>query len=139
MPVRPESRSDRHPTVAGQFMRRRPGDHRELVAKMIGLKIPPLFQKGKPVSEQKNALDEVISKLKQERDELKLQMHLASMEAKDEYDRVSGKVDQLTEQYEPVKDAVADSAENLFTALGMVADELKAGFKRVRKSISEQE
>jgi chromosome segregation ATPase len=90
------------------------------------------------VSEQKSTLEDVISKLKQERDELKLQMHLASMEAKDEYDRISGKVDDLTDQYEPVKDAVADTAENLFTALGMVADELKVGFKRVRKSLSEE-
>jgi chromosome segregation ATPase len=91
------------------------------------------------MSDQKNALDEVISKLKQERDELKLQMHLGSMEAKDEYDRLSGKCDELTEQYEPVKDAVEDAAENVFAALGMAADELKVGFQRVRKAITEEE
>ena len=91
------------------------------------------------MSEQRNALDEVISKLKQERDELKLQMHLASMDAKDEYERVSGKVDELTDQYDPVKDAVEESADNVFSALGLVADELKAGFERVRKSLSEDQ
>ena len=89
------------------------------------------------MSEQKTALEDVISKLKQERDELRLQMHLASMEAKDEYERISGKVDELTDNYEPVRDAVGETAGNLFTALGMVADELKAGFQRVRKSVSE--
>ncbi len=89
------------------------------------------------MSEQKTGLEDVISKLKQERDELKLQMHLASMEAKDEYERISGKVDELTDQYEPVKGAVEETASNVFTALGMVADELKVGFKRVRKAISE--
>jgi chromosome segregation ATPase len=91
----------------------------------------------KKMSDQRNAFEEVIAKLKQERDELKLQLHLASMDAKDEYERVSGKVDQLTDQYEPVKDAVEDTAENIFTALGMVADELKVGFERVRKTITE--
>ena len=90
------------------------------------------------MSEQRNALDEVISKLKQERDELQLQMHLASMDAKDEYERLSGKCDDLTDQYEPVKDAVEDTAENIFAALGMVADELKVGFQRVRKAITEE-
>ena len=90
------------------------------------------------MSDQRNALDEVISKLKQERDELKLQMHLASMDAKDEYERVSGKIDELTEQYDPVKDAVEETAENVFSALGLVADELKVGFQRVRKSLSEE-
>ena len=90
------------------------------------------------MSEQRSALDEVIAKLKQERDELQVQMHLASMDAKDDYDRISGKVDELSQQYEPVKDAVEESAENVFAALGLVADELKAGFQRVRKSISEE-
>jgi len=90
------------------------------------------------MSEQRNALDEVISKLKQERDELQLQMHLASMDAKDEYERLSGKCDDLTDQYEPVKDAVEDTTENIFAALGMVADELKVGFQRVRKAITEE-
>ena len=90
------------------------------------------------MSEERNALDEVISKLKQERDELQLQMHLASMDAKDEYERLSGKCDDLTDQYEPVKDAVEDTAENIFAALGMVADELKVGFQRVRKAITEE-
>jgi hypothetical protein len=45
----------------------------------------------------------------------------------------------LTEQYEPVKDVVEDAAENVFAALGMVADELKVGFQRVRKAITEEE
>ena len=91
------------------------------------------------MSEQANSLDQVVNKLKQERDELKLQMHLASMDAKDEYERLSGKVDELTDQYEPVKDAVEETADNVFSALGLVADELKAGFQRVRKTITKKE
>jgi chromosome segregation ATPase len=90
------------------------------------------------MAELRERLDEVIKKLKQERDEIKLQIHLANMEGKDEYDRISRKVDQLTDQYEPVKDAVEDTAENIYSALGLVADELKFGFKRVRKAISEE-
>lgn len=91
------------------------------------------------MTDQKSSLDDVVSKLKQERDELKLQMHLASMEAKDEYERISGQVDELSGQYEPVKDAVEETAGNVFAALGMVAEELKIGFGRVRKSITEKE
>ena len=91
------------------------------------------------MSEQQSALNEAISKLKQERDELKLKMHFASMDAKDEYDRISGKVDELSDQYDPVKDAVEEAAGNVFSALGMVADELKVGFHRVRKAVSEKE
>lgn len=91
------------------------------------------------MSEQRTALKEVINTLKQERDELKLQMHLASMEAKDEYERLSGKIDELTTQYQPVSDAVEKSAENVFAALGLAADELKNGFHRVRQAIAKGE
>ncbi len=90
------------------------------------------------MAELRDQLDQVITKLKQDRDELKLHIHLGNMEAKDDYDRISRKVDQLTDQYEPVKDAVEDAAENVFSALGLVADELKVGFERVRKTITEE-
>ena len=81
----------------------------------------------------------MIRELKQDRDELKLKMHLAGMDAQDEYERISGKLDDLTAHYEPVKDAVEETAENVFTALGMVADELKFGLRRVRKAIDESD
>ena len=90
------------------------------------------------MSEQRSMLDDLISTLKQERDELKLKMHLASLDAKDEYDRLSEKCDQLADEAEPLREAVEDTAENVFTALGMVADELKIGFQRVRDAVSEE-
>ncbi len=91
------------------------------------------------MSESKSNLDRLVASLKQERDELKLKMHLAGMDAKSEYDRLSGKCDELSEQFDPVKDAVEESAENLFAALGLFADELKVGFQRVRKAIQDDE
>lgn len=91
------------------------------------------------MSDQQSALQDAISKLKQERDELKLQMHLAGMEAKDEYERLSDKCDQLSNEYEPLTSAVEETADNVWTALGMVADELKHGFQRVRKAVTEKE
>ncbi|MGI9471329.1 MAG: hypothetical protein ACR2NZ_07360 [Rubripirellula sp.] len=90
------------------------------------------------MSDAKSALDDLLTTLKKERDELKLQMHLASMDAKDEYDRLSDKCDQLSNEYEPVSKAVEDTADNVFSALGMVADELKVGFDRVRKAIGNE-
>lgn len=88
------------------------------------------------MSEQKTTLESLISALKQERDELKLTVHLASMEAKDEYDRISGKIDELTKQYDPVKNAVEDSAGNVFAALMLAAGEMKNGLHQIRKSVT---
>ena len=89
------------------------------------------------MSDAKSSLDQLLSNLKQERDELKLKMHLASMDAKDEYNRLVDKCDQLSKEYEPVSKAVEDTTENVFSALGMVAEELKIGFDRVRNAINE--
>ena len=91
------------------------------------------------MSEKKSVLEDLISRLKQERDELNLQMHLASMDAKDEYERLSSKCDELTQQFDPIKDAVSETSENVFAALGMVADELKIGFQRVRQAVSDED
>ena len=68
-------------------------------------------------------------------DELKLKMHLAEMEAREEYDRLSGKLDELTVQYDPIKNAVAESAGNVVSALALAAGEMKSGFQRVRKAL----
>ncbi len=89
------------------------------------------------MSDEKSSLDKLVSELKQQRDELRLQMHLASMEAKDEYERLSGKYDELSDQYEPVSNAVEETAENLLSALSLAAGELKVGFQRVHKALTE--
>ena len=82
-------------------------------------------------------LNELVNTVRKERDELKLQIHLASLDAKDEYDRLSKKCDQLADEYQPVTEAVEKTADNVVSALGMVADELKFGFQGVRQAISE--
>ena len=90
------------------------------------------------MSEQKNTLEQMLSELKQQRDELRLQMHLAGMEAKDEYERLSDKCDELSNQYEPLSSAVEETADNVFSALGLAAGELKVGFLRVKKALTEE-
>ena len=97
------------------------------------------IRQGNPeMSTQRTALEELITSLKQERDELKLKIHLAGMEGKEEYERLSGKIDELTDQYEPVKDALQESASNVLSAFLLAAGEMKNGFHRVRKAITEE-
>jgi len=89
------------------------------------------------MAEDKNALEELISALRQERDELRLKIHLAGMEGQEEYKRLSAKIDELTKQYEPVSDAMQDTAKNVFSALMLAADEMKNGFTRIRKQMTD--
>jgi ribosome recycling factor len=91
------------------------------------------------MSDTRKKLDDLVTTVRKERDELKLQIHLASLDAKDEYERLSKKCDQLADEYQPVTEAVEKTADNVVSALGMVADELKLGFQRVRKAIRDTE
>lgn len=86
----------------------------------------------------RDALSEIITSLKQQRDELKLHMHLAGAEAKQEYDRLSAKITELTDQYEPARQAAGETATNVFAALKLAAEEMKAGFERIASSLKSE-
>lgn len=88
--------------------------------------------------EKKTALEEIISSLKQERDQIRVRLHLAGMEAKDEYERLSSKTEELLSQYEPLKDAVGETSEDVFSALSLAAGEMKNGFSKIWHSLDEK-
>ena len=80
-------------------------------------------------------LEEKIKALKQQRDELALQIHLGSMEAKEDFENAKEKLDKLATDFEPLKDAVGESATNVAAALALVGDELVGSFDKIRKSL----
>ena len=77
----------------------------------------------------------LIRKLKQQRDELALQMHLGKEDLKDDWDAVQHKLDQLTQRFEPLNKAVAETSEDVWDSLKLVGQEIKEGFQRIRKSL----
>jgi len=87
------------------------------------------------MAHESTTLAELISTLKQERDELKLKAHLASAEAKEEWDALRGRLDKLLADYEPVKSAASESAGKVSASLKTVGEEILAGFHRIRKSL----
>ena len=84
---------------------------------------------------EKDRLAELISSLKQQRDELAVQIHLGKEEAKEELAALTAKLDELTKNYDPLKDAVSETAGNVFDAMKLVAGEIQDGFHRIRKSL----
>jgi hypothetical protein len=90
---------------------------------------------GTTMSETKQQLDELISGLKQQRDELSVKIHLGKEEARDEWERLTAKMDDVLREYEPTKEAVENTAGNVWAALKLTAGELKDGFQRVRDSL----
>ena len=87
------------------------------------------------MSDLKHTLENTINELKTQRDELELQLHLGAADAKDEYQKAKSKFDEMLNQYAPVKDAVDESAENVWESLTLVGDEIKQSFQRISKSL----
>ena len=87
------------------------------------------------MSKTRETLLELISSLKQQRDELRVKANLGRKEAQDELERLSEKLDELMRKAEPVQNAAEETASNLVAALGLVATEVRDGFQRLRDSL----
>ena len=82
----------------------------------------------------KHRWDDVLAKLKQERDELALKMHLGKKEAVDEWDKLEAKWHEFTAgQMPPMEGAVDESTVGVGLALELAVEEFKKGYERIRK------
>ena len=87
------------------------------------------------MNEKQCQLAELIKRLKQQRDELAVQVHLGKTEAKVEWEKLNARLDELMKDYEPLKGAVQQTGANVFDALKLVAGELQDGFEQIRKTL----
>ena len=76
--------------------------------------------------------DELIDDLKQKRDELRVQMHLASKEVQDEWEELEAKMNDFAARAELDK-----TGEGLGEAFRGLGQELKQGYERIRDAIKD--
>lgn len=81
----------------------------------------------------KSKLEQMKADIEQLRDEIKLRAHLGKAEAAGELERLEKQWDTFLNKYKPLAEEAEKTAENTGAALGVVADELKAGYERLRK------
>ena len=87
----------------------------------------------------KERLAEVVTKLKQERDELRLKARLGTMEAKDEWKELEAKWRTLEARLSDTKDGAMEKAQGARENAGVVAEELTAAYRRIRERLSADE
>jgi len=78
-------------------------------------------------------IDDIIESLKQQKDEIKLQIHLARAEARDEWPELEKKFDELRNKADALRQATGDASSDVIEAVKLVADEIRHGFDRIRK------
>lgn len=83
----------------------------------------------------KKEYEDLSTEVKKERDEINVQLHLLNMEAKQEWHKLEKKYRQFKSDTNKLTDAAEGSAEEVTNAIKLVGDELKAGYRRVRKTL----
>ena len=83
--------------------------------------------------------DDLIEDLRRARDELRVQVNLASREVKDEWEDLEEKMEDFSGKAKQFAgDArLGETGEGLGKALGQLGQELKLGYERIRDAIRE--
>ena len=83
--------------------------------------------------------DDVIEELKQKRDELRVQIHLASKEVKDEWNDLEEKMEDFSGKAKQFSDdaKLKETGEGIGDALSQLGGELKRGYERIRDAIGD--
>ena len=83
----------------------------------------------------KEDFTEFVENLKTQRDELKVRMHLAAADAKDEWDKLEGKWDQFEAKAKQVGGQASDVSKDVWAAAKDLGAEIKEGYERIRKTL----
>jgi chromosome segregation ATPase len=87
---------------------------------------------------QDDKLEKLWQDIKTQRDELRLQMHLAKAELKDEWETLEKKWPEAESKLEKFADNVEESAEELRESLGVIGSELKDTYQRIKTRLKEE-
>jgi hypothetical protein len=88
------------------------------------------------IMSSKEDIEQVLAKLKAQRDELRVQMHLAKAELKDEWDELERKWEHVEGRLEKAGHEAKDSADDVGAALSTVAEEIGSAYQRIKRSLS---
>jgi len=81
----------------------------------------------------KKRIAEMVKDLKQERDELRVKVHLAKMEASDEWKQLEAKLTKLDAKARELGGATLESSKDIGAAAKLLGQEIRAGFKNLAK------
>jgi archaellum component FlaC len=85
------------------------------------------------MTDERSKFEALKASIEQLRDEINVKAHLGKAEAREALEELEKKWSSLQAQYKPVADEASKTAQNTRAALGLVADELKEGYLRIRK------
>lgn len=85
------------------------------------------------MTDRTERLQKLLSQLEQERDELKVKLGLAKLEAREEWQELEKKMETLRGRMKVLSEEAKEASGDVGAAFDVVADEIKEGFDRLRK------
>lgn len=85
------------------------------------------------MADNKEKLQELMRQLEQERDELKVKLGLAKLEAREEWQELEKKMDALRARMRVAGGEAREASGDIGAAFNVLASEIKEGFARLRK------
>ncbi|MFZ5593474.1 MAG: hypothetical protein ACOY4D_04310 [Pseudomonadota bacterium] len=80
-------------------------------------------------------LDTLLDGLKQQRDELIVQLHLAKAEARAQWEEMEKKLEHLRAKAEQAGGIAGEVSQDVFAALKLAVEEIQRGYERIRKTL----
>jgi BMFP domain-containing protein YqiC len=80
-------------------------------------------------------IDDMLSELKTEREELQLKLKLAKMEAGDEWEKLEAKLQKLEAKAGEVGEATAEASKGIGAAAQLLGEEIRNGFRIIAKRL----
>ncbi len=82
-------------------------------------------------------IDEIIEELKQKRDDIRVQINLASKEVKEEWEELEEKMEDFAGKAKQFSDdaKLKETGSGIGDALGQLGGELKRGYERIRDAL----
>ena len=84
----------------------------------------------------KEELEDLIEKLKVERDEVNLKLHLATMEVKEEFEEVEKQWGHFKDKAAEIADDTKETSEEFITKVRIVGEELNKTYHRINERLS---
>lgn len=83
----------------------------------------------------KNELEKLRDGLLQQRDELKVQMGLAKLEAKQEWEKAEEQLDQFAAKLETIGNEAKEASEDVWESVKLLGEEIKNAYERIKGQI----
>lgn len=80
-------------------------------------------------------VETIVEQLRQQRDELRLKLHLAKAEVRDVWDDLERKWEHLRARLPLMREAVSESSKDVAAAARLLAEEIRHGYERLRKTL----